>query len=143
VRWAGLKISDARAGLALASPSLRQETLDGNTYWLRSDAQDLPPAAANTFLLPGFDEFLLGYADRSAVLAAQHVQIVIPGKNGMFMPTLVVNGCVVGTWKRTLTKKAVKIEISPFATLKKLERAGLDVAAQRYGEFLGLAVQWS
>jgi hypothetical protein len=141
-RWADLTLTDARAGLAAVAPDLRQELVDGTAYWLRADAKDLPHTAT-MFLLPGFDEFLLGYADRSATLDAQHVQKVIPGKNGMFMPTLVVNGRVSGIWKRTMTKKLVQIEVSPFAALKNTEWAALEVVAQRYGQFVGLPVQIS
>ena len=140
-RWTGLKITDARMGLTMIAAQLIQETVDGTAYWLRADAKYLPRLAPSTFLLPGFDEFLLGYADRSAALDAQHVQKVIPGSNGMFMPTLVVNGRVVGTWKRAIQKKVVKIEVSPFAAVKKTEWAALELVAQRYGRFVGLPVQ--
>ncbi len=141
--WSGLKISDARAGLAMAASHLVQESVGGMDYWMRADAHSMPHVAPSTFLLPGFDQFLLGYTDRSAALAPQHAQKIIPGGNGMFMPTLVVNGQVAGTWKRTITKKAVTIELSPFAALKKPETQAIAIAVQRYGQFLGLAVQLS
>jgi Winged helix DNA-binding domain len=141
--WSGLKISDARAGLAMAAPHLVQVAVEGKDYWMRADAPEPGRAAPSTFLLPGFDEFLLGYTDRSAALQPQHAQKIIPGGNGVFMPTLVVNGRVAGTWKRAVQKKAVTIELSPFAALKKTEMQAIAVVAQRYGQFLGLPVQLS
>ncbi len=46
-----------------------------------------PPEVTAAFALPGFDEFILGYKDRSAVLDAAHADQVCPGGNGMFVST--------------------------------------------------------
>jgi hypothetical protein len=94
-------------------------------------------------LLPGFDEYMLGYQDRSAALDPQYAQKIVPGSNGMFMPTLVINGRVAGTWKRVVKKKSVVITASPFASLNKTEIRALASAAERYGQFLNLAVELS
>ena len=83
---------------------------------------------------------MLGYGDRSAVLDPVYAQRICPGDNGMFIPTLVIDGEVRGTWKRTLRKNAVVIEAAPFRPLTTGENHALDAAAQRYGEFLGVPV---
>jgi hypothetical protein len=56
--------------------------------------------AASVRVLPGFDEYLLGYQDRSLPLAAEHSQRIVPGNNGIFLPTIVAKGRIVGTWRR-------------------------------------------
>ena len=71
------------------------------TTW-RQRRIDADPAVARVHLLPGFDEYVLGYQDRSAVLAPEHSQAIVPGGNGVFRPTIVVDGAVVGTWRRTV-----------------------------------------
>jgi len=43
-------------------------------------------------LLPGFDEFLLGYRDRSAGLDPEHRDRIVPGEKGVFNPTVVADG---------------------------------------------------
>jgi hypothetical protein len=136
VWWSGLKVSDARAALEMVSAQLARETIGGATYWMRGDSP-LPKIRRATHLLPGFDEYLLGYKDRSAVLDLAHAGKIVPGSNGQFLSTIVINGRVVGTWKRELTKKSVVITASPFAALKKTESRALAEAAQRYGKFLG------
>jgi hypothetical protein len=89
----------------------------------------VPPAAArDVYLLPGFDEYLLGYRDRSAVLE--------PRDNGPFLPTIVINGRVVGTWKRVLKKNEVLITPNPFTPLKKADRNAFAAAAERYRHFV-------
>lgn len=131
VWWSGLKVSDARIGIAAVAPQLASETVDGKVYWMR----DCGFAGVEMgFLLPGFDEFLLGYADRSASLDAKHASKIVPGSNGIFLPMLVHDGKVAGTWKRTSGKSSVTIRAAPFARMAKTPFAA---AAKRYGAFLG------
>ena len=63
--------------------------------------------------LPGFDEYLLGFKDRALMLAAEHKQAIIPGGNGMFQSTIVRGGRVIGTWKRTATKRRLTVQVRP------------------------------
>ena len=58
------------------------------------------PAAATrrkSSCSPGFDEYMLGYQDRGAALPAEFIQRIVPGNNGMFQPTVIADGEVVGT----------------------------------------------
>ncbi|MBA3826804.1 MAG: winged helix DNA-binding domain-containing protein [Ktedonobacterales bacterium] len=112
--WAGLTLTDARRGLAAATPQLRQQQSDTSTYWLAADA----PAQAQldhtaVQLLPGFDEYLLGYQDRSAMLAAEHAPHIVPGSNGIFQPMIVVAGQIVGTWKRAARQNSLGATLNP------------------------------
>ena len=63
------------------------------------------PRVPEWLALPGFDEYLLGFKDRSLMVDAAGMEAVIPGKNGVFRSTIVRDGRVVGTWKRTLTRR--------------------------------------
>jgi hypothetical protein len=139
--WTGLPAADARAGLDSVASRLSRETLGGVEYWMPRGPATVPPAASAAFLLPGFDEYLLGYKDRSAVLEPRHSQKVVPGDNGMFLPTVVLGGGVVGTWRRALKRKAVVITISSFKPLKRIDKQAVAAAADRYGQFLGLPVE--
>jgi hypothetical protein len=138
--WSGLKMSDARAGLDAVSSSLVKETIDGVAYWMPGDSVGLTENRA-AYLLPGFDEYLLGYTDRTAVLAAIHAEKIVPGGNGMFLPTLVLDGQVAGTWKRTVKRRTVAVTVMPFRPLKKAGKAALQEAADRYGEYLTLPAE--
>jgi hypothetical protein len=138
--WSGLTAVDARAGVEMAKPHLAQESVDGKVYWMsptKPTARDKSPTA---YLLPGFDEYMLGYRDRSAVLEARHAPRIAPGANGVFNPTIVIDGQVAGTWKRTFKQGAVVVTLSPFKPLNKAKRDAVAVAAKGYGKFLGLPV---
>jgi hypothetical protein len=135
VWWAGLSRTDARAGLAGAEAGLAQQTIEGEAYW---GPPGSPPAPSDeAYLLPAFDEYVLGYADRTHVLRPQYSPRVL-SKNGIFYPTLVSAGEVIGTWQRTLKKNSVVITLSPFARLTRAQRQAAGAAAERYAAFLGL-----
>lgn len=164
--WAGLTLTEARAGLELVKSNLHQETIGGQTYWLAPETpgiathspsvmEPLHPeyagieggrgsitgrmadkASPPIFLLPGFDEYMLGYKDRRVILEAIHAQKIVPGNNGIFNPTLVIEGKVVGIWKRTFKKETVIITVSPFEALSEAEKEAIGPVAERYGRFV-------
>lgn len=137
VWWSGLKISDARTAIDLAATALERETFDDQTYWMSRKVPAWPAKMESTFLLPGFDEYLLGYTDRSVVLDPKHAQKICPGSNGVFNPTVIINGRVVGTWKRTVKKENVLMAHSPFKSFSRADKAAIAVVAKRFGQFLG------
>ena len=50
---------------------------------------------------------------------------------------IVVDGRIVGTWKRTVTKNEVVIEATPFAPLNEAQTRAFTAAVERYSRFLG------
>ena len=135
--WSGLSASEARAGFEAIKSNLVQETVNKQTYWMPPDII-LPKDQTSAFALPGFDEYLLGYRDRNAVLDSAHAEKVCPGGNGVFASTIVIDGRVMGTWKRTIKKSSVEIVANPFSTLKSAERRAFHEATERYAAFLSL-----
>jgi hypothetical protein len=137
--WSGLLTTDARAALEMVRPQLMEESIAGQTYWLASSPpatkEDLPAA----HLLPSFDEYLVAYRDRSAALRPEHAKLHNSG-NGIFNPTMIIDGRVVGTWKRALRKDNLVVTLSPFEKLKKAETHAFAAVADCYGRFLGASV---
>lgn len=109
--WGMLTMGDAKFGLEAAKSELREEIIDGAAYYL---APGLTAAPSRTLLLPGFDEYLLGYKNRDAVLEKLHANKVVPGGNGMFLATIVVDGQVIGLWKRRINKSGIIFEYDYF-----------------------------
>ena len=132
--WSSLTLTDSRRGLELAREQLDELGVGGETYYLRPG---LEPAKPAVHLLPGFDEYLLGYADRSAPLAGEDGAIIVPGGNGVFLSTIVVNGEVVGSWRRTTKGAKTTLTPLPFRELAPTAQKGVERAARRYGRFLG------
>jgi hypothetical protein len=147
--WTGLAAAEAKAALEVVKSELLREQIGDQTYWLSQ--RSLPAqqrrlarparAAPGAHLLPAFDEYLVGYRDRSAVLDLGEASHAVNAGGGMLAPTMVIDGRVVGTWRRTLKKGRVAIAMSPFTSLSKAEQQSLAVPAERYSKFLGVSLQ--
>ncbi|MDR3371105.1 winged helix DNA-binding domain-containing protein [Rhodoferax sp.] len=138
--WSGLSATEARSGNAAIQSQLVKDTANGLSYWMPAESR-LPKDAPSAFALPGFDEYLLGYKDRSAVLDAAHAEQVCPGGNGVFAATIVIDGRVVGTWKRVFKKAGIEITASPFKAMRPEDMQRFSDAVQRYGAFYQLPVR--
>ena len=137
--WSGLTMTEARSALEDVKDSFASELVNGQTYWFAANTKLAPAADRNAFLLPAFDEFLVGYKDRSAAIDSRHARKALPG-GGILNPTVVVDNQIVGTWRRTIAKENIVIEITHFRTLTKDDEQDIGAAAGRYGKFLGKKV---
>ncbi len=133
-KWSGLTLADARTGLEVVKARLRHEVVDGRTYWLasRRSRAAVSPAA---HLLSIYDEFVSGYKDRSAMIDEGHAER-LSGMGNALAYIVVVDGRIVGTWRRALRKDSVVIEIAPFAPLTRAQNRAVAAAADRYASFL-------
>jgi len=138
--WSGLVAGEARSAMEMIQNEVIQKTLDDQVYYL-SDPQPAPESQPpNAHLLPAYDEYYLGYKDRSAVLDPAYDRLAV-SNNGVFRPVIVINGQVRGTWRRTVKGNTLKISLEPFETLTGPALEALEIAAEQYGgTFLDLEV---
>lgn len=134
-RWTGLTMRDVRTGLALAAEHLTTLDVDGVEHHLDPHTLDLLQGyrkqAREALLLPGFDELVLGYADRTATVPAEHSDRVVPGGNGMFRSTVVLDGRVVGVWRRRTRRGQDELVLEPFTDLRPTAVARIERAFAR------------
>lgn len=135
--WSGMPLSESRDALRAASDRLTKEAVDGETYWSSPEAPD-PEGADGGFLLPAFDELMVGYADRSALLDPAEQA---PGSSALLGPVAVVDGRMVGNWKGRVTKHVVKVTFTPSSHVRPAQNRALVSAAESYGRFLGVPIQ--
>ncbi|MFU8946936.1 winged helix DNA-binding domain-containing protein [Mycetocola zhadangensis] len=136
--WTKLTLTDARAATAAVRSALTAFPRDGRDYFASQDTAELaarPPGSRSVLVLPGFDEYLLGYTDRSAALAVEHSPLIVPSNNGMFKSTVVVGGRVVGTWTRKDRTQVVDVTAQLFRPLTGTETTALARAFDAYGAF--------
>lgn len=141
--WTGLTAGESKRGLAHAGEAGRLVRVEASAgqkaveLWADPASLDLLNTEARApgwQLLPAFDEHLLGYRDRAAQLAPEHFERIVPGRNGMFLATVLRRGRVVGTWKRG-TRKGEGILGTPLPGerldpgLRELRRRARDWAA--------------
>jgi hypothetical protein len=121
-RWSGLRLSDARAGLAAIAAEI-DERPDG-LLDLRGRAT--PARVPAPKLLGAFDPLLLGWCSREELLAGNEGIVTV---NGLFRPFALVRGRAAATWSLA----AGRIVVREFAPLSRrdedaLRRDGMDVA---------------
>jgi hypothetical protein len=138
--WCGLTLTDARRGLAAVAPELERVAIGDEEYWSAGP----PPAAGTTgrltHLLCNYDEYTVGYKDRSAVFDATHrAKLDTPGHNILFTHSIVVDGEILGTWKR----RGAAVTALLFRPVTPAQERAIDAAARRYGAFLGVPVDLS
>lgn len=139
VWWSGLKVADAKAGLAMIRNRLTTRAANGRTYWL--DARSRSPATKArdiAYLIPEYDEAILGYKDL-AIPDLPRAKDMRAWTDVFYRP-VIIGGRRAGTWRRTVGGNQVVLETNLFTTLNPAQRRALEAAAERYGEFLGKPV---
>jgi hypothetical protein len=134
-KWSGLAIADAKRGLQAVKDQLEHETLNSEEYWFSYSALPIKQTSPTAYLLSVYDEYIIGYADRSAIATAEVAAKLFTMGNAL-TAVVVVEGQIMGTWKRTLGKDEVLVQIGYLSRVTKAEQRSIGVAAQRYGEFL-------
>jgi len=89
-------------------------------------------------LLPNYDEYFIGLKDRGAFVARLKASRVKARTDGLSGNVLVVDGQIVGGWRRTLVKGTAVIEVRLLIRLGEAERRAVAAAVQRFGDFLEL-----
>lgn len=136
--WAGITVADARAGLEAARPAIATEAIAGQVQWRALEGAGGPrPGVAH--LLPAFDEYLVGYRDRSAMLDGEHARKVNAG-GGLLAPCVVAGGRVIGLWGRTASRRKVEVEVEALEPGAPAFTRAVAAAGRRYAAFLGLPV---
>ncbi|MDX8148952.1 winged helix DNA-binding domain-containing protein [Lentzea sp. BCCO 10_0061] len=131
--WCGIGVREASRGLEAVKHELVCETFDGKEYWL---PPDLTPGSG-AFVLPAYDELVIGYKDRSAYFT-RYDEIPISTYNGMFYATIIEDGQIAGLWRRVMKKTSVDVELRPLPGFD-VDRLAEHTA--RFGDFLGLPVR--
>jgi hypothetical protein len=136
--WSGLTDSDARNGLDKNKSKLKSEDINNQTYFY-SSIKDTDDSYRVSQLLPNFDEYIVGYKDRSHLvngIANNHEKI----NEFIFNPTIIVNGEIVGTWKRIFKAGRVNILLNQFKPLNSQEIRSIKEVAKAYGKFISMPV---
>jgi len=132
--WAGLTLTQAKSALEMVKSELSSVGTGENIYWYSAKHLNIPEDTS-LHLLPAFDEYLIGYTDRSAVLNRGNAKKYVT-LNGMFFPIIVFRGQVIGTWKRTIVKDIVSVNFKFFSKVTKKIRTLAEARAENLADFM-------
>jgi hypothetical protein len=130
--WSGLKVSDCKEGIAMVRRRLVEEKIEGRVYY--SGAKQVKPRELpRMMMLPIYDEYIMGYKDRSAILNARSSTSAAPKLR--YPATVVWDGQVIGTWRRVVRNDTVQTEFDFFNTPSKEQEIAFRFAYDRLKAF--------
>ncbi|MBM7781136.1 winged helix DNA-binding domain-containing protein [Arthrobacter tumbae] len=132
--WSKLTLADAKVGLAQARSELEEYVYDGASYWALPEVTEPDPLTEGGLLLAGYDEYILGYQDRAPSLPPEYASRIQLAKNGVFKPSLLLDGRAVGTWRRNPRDNTA--DTAPFAESAISGTEVFDGAIAAYARFL-------
>jgi hypothetical protein len=146
VWWSGLTLAEARRGIKLAGDALERRAVDGKEYWFDAALPTTRAGAPTAHLLPNFDEYTVGYTDRSAMMHPIHpFRPELFAFSSILANVVTLAGQVVGAWRRTEARSGLRVEIRPLAQLSAAEHKAIEQAGKRLSKFLERPVElvWS
>jgi hypothetical protein len=142
VWWSGLTMTDAKRGVQLGQSDLAQEVIDGKSYWFDPSMKIAPPASEmKIHLLPNYDEYFIAYKDRTAVAEVALFKQAADAIRFLYGYIAVLNGRLLGGWKRTIEKDRVVVKAKLARPLDHDGKAALNAVAQQYSAYMGKPVE--
>ena len=139
--WSGLTLTDAKLGIELAGASLAKEVVDGKDYWSSPPERRASRGGVSVHLLPNYDEYLIAYKDGVAV-DAETVRKLDNRSGVLSHHVVVVQGRVIGSWRRLAGKASVVVETRLLERLDDATEQDFRGALDRYAGFLETTVTW-
>jgi hypothetical protein len=139
--WSGLTKTDAKRGIEIAGSKLEHRSIGGRRYSFPPTTRVVKERSPIARLLPPFDEYFVGLKDRTAMearLRSANAKAKVGLPSGA---PLLIDGQVLGVWKRTLKLKSVAVEVEPLLHLGKREQRAVGHEIEKYGAFVGLPVE--
>ena len=87
--------------------------------------------------MPDYDEYGMGYKDRSVLLVSKDDALQFKGENPAYNRMIIIDGKIEGTWKRVIRNNTVSIETIPFRPLSKTRQQVLAKGSKKYCSFIG------
>lgn len=138
--WSGLTVADAKQGVEMVKSQFQQEKMNGQTYWFPESLWDAEVKFPIVYLLPNYDEYFVGLKDRSAIGEVAGRANILKDNPSVMAHVIILDGQMVGGWKRTFEKNKVIVALNLITNLTKPEKQAVAEAAERFGKFLDLPV---
>lgn len=134
VTWSGLTISDCKKAIEMIRPVLKKVVVEQQEYFYNPEISVNEKKVDKIYTLPIYDEFIMGYKDRSAIMT-------LKGTTPFRYDSMIVfEGQVIGTWKRTVSKKEIDVECDFFKPLSKSLGKEFMEAVTHFSDFTKLKV---
>jgi hypothetical protein len=133
--WSGLTLKDVREGVSNLPKDFIHVIVDEKEYIFRPSEISENKKHQSSFLMPDYDEYGMGYKDRSAIKTTKALPYW--GNNGTpYSHWLVVDGTIEGTWEKVVQGKTVSAKTTPFSSFTKAQEKKVLAAVKKYESFI-------
>lgn len=136
--WAGLTKTEARKATELVKSKLIREVVSEKEYWLSDSKPSIKTIPNVAHLLSVYDEYGIAYKDRSVLTEGKRAD-KLRGRD--FLNMFMLQGRIGGSWKRSIEKNKVHVEVAPLTSLTSSEKEAIEAVVKKYGKFLGLGAE--
>lgn len=134
--WSGLSLTDAAFAIDSLGSDVERVRCGDCTLFIHRDCRRHGKAAGTACLLPPYDEYLLGYKDRTDVLPAAWAHKA-HNNRGIFKRITLQGGQVTGNWSEFYTAIGVRISTTHWRDEIAVDHKAIEKAAAKYIEYLG------
>jgi len=132
--WSGLTMTDCKKGIEMIKTNLQKEIISQQEYFINPNTVLPDYKSYKVHLLPIYDELIMGYKDRSALMVSKsNVPL-------QYDSMIVADGQVIGSWKRTILKKSIDFNFQFFKPLNKIQSKAIDETVNRFSNFMNLKI---
>jgi hypothetical protein len=137
--WSGLTLTECKRGLDMIKDRLETISAGDINYYAALGGVIDKGAARNIHLLPIYDEYIMGYKDRTAILTYRQSL----GNESPYMNdcTIIYNGQIIGTWRRTVKSNKIELDYDFFTELTGAQKNKFNDAIHRFSQFYELPVE--
>lgn len=134
-RWSGLGKTILKQWIIYCGKDLQHYDINWTVYY-SSPSKNLDISFPTAHFIAGFDERLLWYKNRSATVDHDHLNKIDIARNGIFKPTVMIDGNTIGTWSIQHKAKISEITITPFDSLTSESILLLEKEVQYYWKYI-------
>ena len=142
--WASLNKSELKVARQGLQGDFQSIQFQGQQYWYKDFPLNKSSDPNPVILLAGFDEYIISYKNREDIIPKSEQWKAI-SSNGIFKPTLLLDGRVQGTWRLEKSKSKFFIYLELFPSQKnnvnKDIKSLIEEEAVKYSRFLGQDLQ--
>ncbi len=136
--WSGLTVTAAKRAIESLGADIESTAFDLRTYWTPAQQRRRTIKPPVVHLLPNYDEHVVAYRHHGPSLDPRTPNAIDNWGNALTAHLVVLNGLIVGGWRRDLEADHVVLRFSLLTKLRGSELSALKRAAERFGAFLGL-----
>ena len=130
-----MTVAECNRGIVMTGKQLQQITLNEKRYFVPLEFELPPKVSRAAHLLPNYDEYFIGFKDRSAIAQRLGHSGIVTGGNGLIANVVAIDGQLVGGWRRGFENGKTVLRFELMVKLNRKEHSRLKRAVERFAEY--------